>query len=172
MRFGLMILAIVAQMASASAGASVIYTFKTVEPFAGGTLSFTYDAPDFLKGNGLIQRSDLTNVMGDIQRVRFDANCSMGGSSGACDQLTVFAGTASAFRYFGNGSFARYGNGVTVFGAPATLTVAPAVVADVPESATWAMMILGMGAIGYAMRRRIKMSEINFTKKVRAIAAA
>jgi hypothetical protein len=44
--------------------------------------------------------------------------------------------------------------------------------AAVPEPATWAMMILGMGAVGYAMRRRIKASEVSFTNKVRAIAAA
>jgi hypothetical protein len=42
----------------------------------------------------------------------------------------------------------------------------------VPEPATWAMMILGMGAVGFAMRRRIKVSEVNFTNKVRAIAAS
>lgn len=42
----------------------------------------------------------------------------------------------------------------------------------VPEPATWAMMILGMGVVGYAMRRRIKVSEVNFTNHVRAIAAS
>lgn len=42
----------------------------------------------------------------------------------------------------------------------------------VPETATWAMMILGMGAVGYAMRRRIKVSEVNFTNHVRTIAGA
>jgi hypothetical protein len=33
------------------------------------------------------------------------------------------------------------------------------------------MMILGMGAVGYAMHRRIKAPEVNFTNKVRASAA-
>jgi hypothetical protein len=42
----------------------------------------------------------------------------------------------------------------------------------VPEPATWAMMILGMGVVGFAMRRRMKVSEVNFTNKVRVIAAA
>jgi hypothetical protein len=51
---------------------------------------------------------------------------------------------------------------------PGTTTIGGAV----PEPATWAMMILGMGAVGYAMRRRIKVSEVNFTNKVRAIAAS
>jgi hypothetical protein len=52
----------------------------------------------------------------------------------------------------------------------AGLTVTPT--GAVPEPATWAMMILGMGAVGFAMRRRMKVSEVNFTNKVRAIAAA
>lgn len=40
-------------------------------------------------------------------------------------------------------------------GAPkATLTFAPTVSGAVPEPATWGMMILGFGAIGFAMRRR------------------
>ena len=39
-----------------------------------------------------------------------------------------------------------------------SITYANAVTAAVPEPATWAMMILGMGAVGYAMRRRQKVS--------------
>jgi hypothetical protein len=42
----------------------------------------------------------------------------------------------------------------------------------VPEPATWGMMILGLGLVGGAMRRRIKVSEVSFTSKVHAIAAA
>lgn len=43
--------------------------------------------------------------------------------------------------------------------APNTGIVATtAIPAAVPESATWAMMILGMGAVGFAMRRRQKVT--------------
>lgn len=45
-------------------------------------------------------------------------------------------------------------------------------VSAAPEPATWAMMILGFGFAGVALRRRVKASEVNFTKKVRAIAAS
>ncbi|MGK6323465.1 PEPxxWA-CTERM sorting domain-containing protein [Sphingomonas sp. DT-51] len=38
------------------------------------------------------------------------------------------------------------------------LTISAATPAAVPEPATWAMMILGMGAVGYAMRRRQKVT--------------
>lgn len=44
--------------------------------------------------------------------------------------------------------------------------------AAVPEPASWAMMILGIGAVGCAMRRQIKVSEVNFTNHVRAIAGS
>lgn len=42
----------------------------------------------------------------------------------------------------------------------------------VPETATWAMMIIGIGAIGGMMRRVQRKSEDRFTAKVRGIAAA
>lgn len=42
----------------------------------------------------------------------------------------------------------------------------------VPEPAAWAMMILGMGMIGAALRRRIKVSEANFTNRVRSISGS
>jgi hypothetical protein len=62
------------------------------------------------------------------------------------------------------------GNYSLSIAGPGTATISAA--GAVPEPATWAMMILGMGAVGLAMRRRMKASEANFTKKVRAIAAA
>lgn len=59
----------------------------------------------------------------------------------------VFGGSLS-----GSGEFAGYNNG----NPAARLTLQTAV----PEPATWAMMFLGMGAIGFAMRRSRK-STVN-----------
>lgn len=42
----------------------------------------------------------------------------------------------------------------------------------VPEPAVWGMMILGFGVIGAALRRRVKVSEVNFTQRVREFAAS
>lgn len=39
-----------------------------------------------------------------------------------------------------------------------TLSFVPATVAAVPEPAAWLMMILGMGAVGFTMRRRQKVT--------------
>lgn len=45
-----------------------------------------------------------------------------------------------------------------------------AAVSAVPEPAAWAMMILGMGAIGGVMRRRVRASEVRFDAKIKRIA--
>ncbi|MEN2784928.1 PEPxxWA-CTERM sorting domain-containing protein [Sphingomonas qilianensis] len=45
-------------------------------------------------------------------------------------------------------------------------------VPGVPEPATWAMMLLGFGFIGAAMRRKIRVSEVNFNKVIQALSEA
>ena len=44
--------------------------------------------------------------------------------------------------------------GVSAFSSSETLAIPPAGMGAVPEPATWAMFILGFGAIGYAVRKR------------------
>ena len=65
---------------------------------------------------------------------------------------TLFSGSPNAPTFL-TGSFALinpfFGNG--------QLTISP-VAAAVPEPASWGMMILGIGAIGFAMRRRQKIT--------------
>jgi hypothetical protein len=79
----------------------------------------------------------------------------------------IFTGGCGAIQWsgpqtfnFGNGgSFSVALNDVT-FGTPGsaqvggTFTLISNSVAPVPEPATWAMMLVGFGAVGYAMRRR------------------
>ncbi len=48
--------------------------------------------------------------------------------------------------------------GGSAYSASATLAVPPAPVGSVPEAATWAMMLVGFGAMGAAMRRRPRTS--------------
>ena len=76
--------------------------------------------------------------------------------------------TIQAFNYAG-----ANGDGVDLVAIPPFgFQTAPSAMGAVPEPATWTMMILGMAATGFAMRRRLNISEANFTKKVRAIAAS
>lgn len=56
----------------------------------------------------------------------------------------------------GNASANQTTQGTASISVLYNYNAAPAPVAAVPEPATWAMMILGMGAVGYAMRRQPK----------------
>ncbi|MGR6331176.1 DVUA0089 family protein [Sphingomonas sp. XXL09] len=55
-----------------------------------------------------------------------------------------------------------FSNGITLNAGPT---------GAVPEPATWAMMILGMGAVGYAMRRAKRSSDAKFDAKIQRITA-
>ncbi|WP_170318370.1 PEPxxWA-CTERM sorting domain-containing protein [Sphingomonas sp. PAMC 26621] len=62
----------------------------------------------------------------------------------------LFSGPANA-PTFSTGTFVL----INPFFGNANLTISPAAVAGaVPETATWAMMLVGFGAVGFAMRRR------------------
>lgn len=59
-----------------------------------------------------------------------------------------------------------------VFYSGGTGTVTVGGIGAVPEPATWAMMIIGIGMIGCAFRRRLKASEVKFTARISDIAAS
>lgn len=40
----------------------------------------------------------------------------------------------------------------------------------VPEAATWAMMLVGFGVVGFGMRRQVRRSEVTFDAKIKRIA--
>lgn len=97
----------------------------------GGTCAYAALWPGFTSSLGSHERVDF-----GIKRVECGGNCSSTTSHGVLFEAGAFAKEGTY-----NGSFSR-----------AVLTVSR--VAAVPEPATWAMMILGFGAVGYAMRRR------------------
>ena len=72
--------------------------------------------------------------------------------------MSFFRGEPTGIGLAGDGtSFKGTVTGLTVtegFGAAPAYGLVNAPVLPVPEPATWATMILGMGAIGYALRRR------------------
>jgi hypothetical protein len=56
-----------------------------------------------------------------------------------------------------------FGNtGTSAYSAAATLAVPPAPIPSVPEPATWALTLVGFGAMGAAMRRRPRVSSVTF----------
>lgn len=78
-------------------------------------------------------------------------------NAGAFQNIKFYAPSANP------GTYVIQGNGTILANVNATSSA----VAAVPEPATWAMMILGMGAIGFAMRRGIRRSDEKFTAKIR-----
>ncbi len=107
---------------------------------------------------------------------RYVAYLSTYGLSGAAGSATMPTATAGAFTnyfVFNNSGDPRGDSSWDYFGGfgPSvafTATFAPAAAAAVPEPATWAMLILGMAAVGYAMRR----SNMKFDAKIKRMTAA
>lgn len=131
------------------------------------TASFTLDssAPNSFTSNALTgNQIFFNNVTGTFGGSAGTANISFGtnliadlniqSANLGFTQLSVpgdlFSGPASS-PTFNLGTFNLSG-GFTA--GPATLTITRAAVAAVPEPGTWAMMLLGFGAIGASMRRR------------------
>ena len=80
---------------------------------------------------------------------------------------TTFTPTASGYLY-GVINDSAYGDNPN---APVYTVALVPTVASVPEPAAWGMMIFGMGAIGIAMRRRVRRSNEKFDARIKAIAA-
>lgn len=152
-------LAVASAMTSASADAAVTYRFD--DPSLGG---FTLTTSDFATDWLTAQDATLS-----------DCNADAGG--GTCSDATLWPGFSSSlgshdrvdFRIrrvecggscssttshgviFEAGAFAKEGTYKGSF-SNAVLTVSR--VAAVPEPATWAMMMLGFGIVGYSLRRK------------------
>lgn len=114
---------------------------------------------------------DLTSGVGDFVFGGFD----LAGNNGAANYVIAgFLDGASVFAFAGshNGGFTTIGSPssglvdkvsflVTAGGTSANIDNIVATVAAVPEPATWAMMLIGFGAVGAAMRsqrRRVRTS--------------
>lgn len=78
---------------------------------------------------------------------RFLSGTGVNFNAGAFQNIKFYGPSASP------GTYLIQGNGTII--ANVNATSSPAVTA-VPEPAAWAMMIFGMGAVGFAMRRRSK----------------
>lgn len=132
----------------------------TASNFFGYTVDALVDTTDF-DGAGFFTAANNPNLQGpagstttasrngsgSVVRADFGSNgLEAGGQTSA---TYIFRTNATNYNLAGtfttqDGSVAQRAN------------FAPTAVGAVPEPATWAMMILGMGAVGFAMRRRSK----------------
>ena len=100
--------------------------------------------------------------------------------NGVSGSLALGANGANSFIGFDSGSNAVPVNVVFSFSQQSSLdvlsfqtgaltNVTPTPAPAVPEPASWAMMILGMGAIGFAMRNAKRRSDDKFDAKIKKI---
>ena len=166
MRLRLMTAAAAMLFAAAPASAATLtYDFTTNEPFAGGTVAFTYEVDGTVPLDTFIDRSVLTSASAGLARIRFSDACFTfvpgQSASVACDRVEAIVntgfGTTQLFRLFADGALTTVGTYASLAGTPATLTVTAAAAA-VPEPAAWAMLILGTGATGASLRTRRRTS--------------
>lgn len=131
----------------------------TVSPF---TDSYLFDL-----GTGLLSLDLTTTYANAAQNINF--SLVRVGTGGNMINVPFVMGTDETYRITGlavnagtyllslTGARAT-GNSNSAFNASYTGNIAFAATPAVPEPATWALMILGMGAVGYAMRRRAKVN--------------
>lgn len=132
-----------------AAGFDTGFAFTYTAPFTGGTIVSIFSGLD---GTG--------NLLGSL---------SLPATAGVCD-IAISQGAQYCPFLSASLSFSGIAQSV-VFGGPVNSQVfddftfgSVAVGGVVPEPATWVMMILGMGAVSSAMRRRQKVSSrVSFT---------
>ena len=134
--------------------------FNFTNPFtnarANGSASFNFD-PDILVFTGGSFSNGGTFAIGGVSGVGSSIQVDSLGMGLGAQSLTLQGRLNSAGVPDTGNSFARVGGSLTL----------TAVAAVVPEPATWALFILGFGAIGSALRRRsgavrVSKAKLNF----------
>ncbi len=147
----------------------------TASSFLGYTVDALVDTTDF-DGAGFFTAANNPNLQGpagstttasrngsgSVVRADFGSNgLEAGGQTSA---TYIFRTNATAYNL--GGTF------TTQDGSVAQRANFQPVAAAVPEPATWAMMILGMGAVGFSMRSAKRRSEKKFDAKIKRMTAA
>ena len=158
--------------ASTPAHAALTLVFEAFETVNGLTGGFTAVIPNLPLTGGAITSQHITECYvitplgGSCSEQHYLAVLDNNGNGGDLfDALQFHAVTKAANFRFANGAFGTPGVHDTIDGWPnlGRLTVSGQVdgpptdwlPAPIPEPATWAMMIMGFGAVGSMLRRRL-----------------
>ena len=143
-------------------------TFGAGSPYAAlnGTATFNpntnvYDAFALNINGTSFNLTNTNNSYGNIQSNPYGAQYGVNSFSlTAYENYTKTALVGTSF---------NYGFSPTAYYSATSLVFSPVSAPAVPEPATWAMMILGMGAVGFAMRSAKRRSEEKFDAKIKTI---
>ena len=166
-------LALLASMGAACMVSAPATAATLLFDFTGSTLTGPVTAVFQLDSNPIPSRTNSQPIINTTQIFFDNISGVFNGTTQTASTIAFGTGLASQFQILGTTSgFAQFG-GQNVFTGPVTnpvfnvgtytftgfsrgtLTIS-AVTAAVPEPATWAMMLIGFGGIGFAMRRRSK----------------
>ena len=163
-RFAIPLAAIAAMTVSAPANAAqYVFSFTTSQALIGPTVSGsgTFTTSDTAMMVGSQTAFQILSVSGQVNGVAIN-NATGNYGNYFTTGPSFLDGTGSTFSLVNGGRvtfFNQSSNGlyrVNTFspGSSNFVNATSSLVAPVPEPATWAMMLFGFGAIGFAMRRR------------------
>lgn len=136
------------------------FTVNTTGSYAITAASNAFDTYLGLYQGAFNPQNPLTNAL----QYNDDAPTSGGTNSLITRTLSTGIQYFAVVTSFDPGERGAYSLSIT---GPGTATIGAAV----PEPATWAMMILGMGAVGFAMRSAKRRSDAKFDAKIKRITA-
>lgn len=150
-------------MLAGSAHAAVEYDFSSISAGSGVIGSFSVTVPTFLTANTTFTPDQVDNctstpatACGRNQTFYTDTSPLVSDRTDNYDGVGAFGGVQY---YFQNGALGTYGTYTSLLFSTQVANLTIRQVPDrttgaVPEPASWAMMIVGFGAIGGALRRR------------------
>lgn len=148
-------LALSAALASSPALAAqpVEYNFSYLNDNGTTYDAFTYVEPDFVTTATTISALDTTGCTFANVACTADESFKLITEEGAT-LVEMFKGSNGGGFLFPANALSTFGSFTAWYAPTATLTVSPAAASAAPEPAAWALMILGLGLTGAALRRR------------------
>lgn len=133
---------------------------------------FVIDQIEFDLGSGNAGTNGLDFLL-PIGVTSFTGSVQFGSSMASTQPVIVLSGGNTRLAFAEAASVA---SGTSISSAAVnrfdfSITYANVIASAIPEPGSWALMIAGFGAVGYAMRRAVRRSEARFDDRIRRITA-